>query len=83
MQRPTPRTLVGGTWTLEAPVDPGLLPAAFGDRCHTRLLLQCGGRGIACALVAKGDEEAGGGENRPHTHQAKPLVRDLLPGSKS
>ena len=54
-------------WTLEAPVDPGLLPAAFGDRYHTRLLLQCGGRGIACALVAKGDEGGGRRKQAPYT----------------
>ena len=47
-------------WTLEAPVHPGLLPAAFGDRCNARIFLQCGGRGIASPLFAKGDEEAGG-----------------------
>jgi hypothetical protein len=51
-------------WTLEAPVYPGLLAAAFGDRGDARLFLQCGGGGRACALFAKGDEEAGG-EDRP------------------
>ena len=51
-------------WTLEAPVHPGLLPAAFGDWCNARIFLQFGGGGIACALFAKGDEEAGG-EDRP------------------
>ena len=53
-------------WALEAPVHPGLLPAAFRDRCNARIFLQFGGRGIACALFAKGDEEAGG-EDRPST----------------
>ena len=51
-------------WTLEAPVHPGLLPAAFGDWGNARLLLPCGGGGIAYALFAKDDEEAGG-EDRP------------------
>ena len=53
-------------WTLEAPVHPGRLPAAVGDRGTAHLFLQFGGRGRACALFAKGDEEAGG-ENRPST----------------
>src|SRR5262249_38505184 len=47
-------------WTLEAPVHPGLLPAAFGDRGNAGIFLQFGGRGRACALFTKGDEEAGG-----------------------
>ena len=61
MQRPTPRTLVGGTLDPGGASGPRTSSRAFGDRCHTRLLLQCGGRGIACALVAKGD---GGAEER-------------------
>ena len=43
---------------------PGLLAAACGDWGKARLFLQCGGGGIACALFAKGNEEAGG-EDRP------------------
>jgi hypothetical protein len=51
-------------WTREAPVHPGLLPAAFRDRCTARIFLQCGGSGLARALFPKGNEEAGG-EDRP------------------
>ena len=46
--------------TLEAPVHPGWLAAACGDRGDARLCLPCGGRGRAVALLAEGDEEAGG-----------------------
>ena len=46
--------------TLEAPVDPGLLAAAFGHRRDAGVFLEFLGRGIAFALFAKGDEEAGG-----------------------
>jgi hypothetical protein len=45
-------------------VYPRLLPTAFGDRGNTRIFLQFGSGGIACALFAKGDEKAGG-EDRP------------------
>jgi hypothetical protein len=47
-------------WTLEAPVHPGLLAAAFGDRRDPRIFLQVGGRGIAFPLFAEGDKQPGG-----------------------
>ena len=40
-------------------MDPGFLAAAFGDRRDPGIFLQCGGGGIAFALFAEGDEEAG------------------------
>jgi len=40
-------------------VDPALLAAAFGDRRDAGVLLALGGAGIAFALLAKGDKEAG------------------------
>ena len=46
--------------TLEAPVDPGFLAAAFGHRRDPGIFLEFGGGGIACALFAKGDEQPGG-----------------------
>src|SRR5262245_5086360 len=64
--RPLHKRLAEELWTLEAPVDPSLLPAAFGDRGNTGIFLQFGSGGIACALFAKGDEEAGS-EDRPST----------------
>jgi hypothetical protein len=63
-RRPRHQRLAEALGTLEAPVDPGLLPAACSDRGHPRLFLQCGSGGIACALFATGDEKAGG-EDRP------------------
>ena len=63
-RRPLYKRLAEERWTLEAPVDPGLLPAAFGDRGNTRIFLQFGSGSIACALFAKGNEKAGG-EDRP------------------
>src|SRR6266446_9111165 len=46
-------------WTLEAPVDPGLLAAAFCDRRNARIFLEFVGGGKAFPLFAEGDEEAG------------------------
>lgn len=46
--------------TLEAPVHPGFLPAAFGHRRDPRICWQGGGGGIAGALFAEGDQEPGG-----------------------
>jgi hypothetical protein len=45
--------------TLEAPVDPALLATPFRDRGHACALVPCGGRRLACALFAAGDEEPG------------------------
>jgi hypothetical protein len=47
-------------WTLEAPVHPGLLAAAFGDRRDPRIFLPCGGGGITFPWFAEGDEPPGG-----------------------
>jgi hypothetical protein len=52
--------------TLEAPVDPRLLPTAFRHRRNPRLFLEFLSRGIAFPLFAKGDEEAWG-KDRPST----------------
>jgi hypothetical protein len=46
-------------WTLEPPVHPGFLAAAFGHRRDPRLFLQCSGGGIAFPLFAEGDEQPG------------------------
>src|SRR5262249_37126179 len=52
--------------TLETPVDPRLLPAAFRHRRHPRLLLECLSSRRACTLCATGHEEAWG-TDRPGT----------------
>jgi hypothetical protein len=52
--------------TLETPVHPGLRAAPFGHRRNASIFLECGGRGIACALFAEGDEQPGG-EDRPRS----------------
>ncbi len=44
---------------LQAPVDPGIVAAAFGHRRNARILLKLGGRGVTVALFAEGDKEAG------------------------
>jgi hypothetical protein len=51
-------------WTLEAPVDPRLLPPACGDRGKPGLFLPFGSGARACALFSTGDEQAGG-DDRP------------------
>jgi hypothetical protein len=58
-RRPRDTRLAQARWTREAPVDPGLLAAAFRHRCNARLLLEVGGGGQAFALFAAGDAEAG------------------------
>ena len=45
--------------TLETPVDPGLLAAAFRHWRNTRIFLECVGGGKAFPLFAEGNEEAG------------------------
>jgi hypothetical protein len=65
-RRPLHERLAEELWTREAPMHPGLLPAACSDWCAARIFVQFGGRGITCALFAKGDEEAGG-EDRSST----------------
>src|SRR5215510_8125991 len=59
-RRPCDERLPEEVWTLEAPVPPGLLAAPCGHRRHPGLCLECGGRGLACALCAEGDEPPGG-----------------------
>jgi hypothetical protein len=44
---------------LQAPVDPGIVAAAFGHRRNAPILLKLVGRGVTVALFAEGDEEAG------------------------
>src|SRR5262245_56960704 len=63
-RRPLHKRLAQELWTLEAPVYPRLLPAAFGDRGNPRIFLQFGSGSIAGALFAKGNEKAGS-EDRP------------------
>src|SRR5262249_41288052 len=47
-------------WTLETPVHPGLLAAAFGHRRNAGIFLEFSGGGIACTLFAEGWEQPGG-----------------------
>jgi hypothetical protein len=65
---PLDKRLSQELWTLEAPVDPGLLAAAFRDRRNARIFLEFVGGGKAFPLFAKGDEEAGG-KNSPSPWQ--------------
>src|SRR5215471_6477762 len=44
---------------LEAPVEPRVFAAALGHWCHLGLLLEFCGGSRACALLAKGNQEAG------------------------
>src|SRR6266581_2694905 len=44
-RRPRDKRVSQELWTLEAPVDPGLLAAACRDRRDARLFLACGGGG--------------------------------------
>src|SRR4249920_2027081 len=52
----------------EAPMDPALVAAALQYGCNARVLLELGGTGVALALFAKGDEQAGR-EDRAGTGQ--------------
>jgi len=45
--RPLHKRLPEELWTLETPVHPGFLAAAFGHRRDPRIFLQCSGGGIA------------------------------------
>src|SRR5437870_9539607 len=58
-RRPLDKRLSQELWTLEAPVDPGLLAAAFRHRRNARIFLEFVGGGKAFPLFAEGDEEAG------------------------
>jgi len=57
--RPLHKCLTEELRTLQAPMHPRLLPAAFGDRGNPGILLQFSSGGIAFPLFAKGDEETG------------------------
>ncbi len=59
-RRPFHEGLAEELRALEAPVDPRLLAATFGDGCNTGVPLECGGRRLAVALFPKGDEQPGG-----------------------
>src|SRR5438128_11133247 len=65
---PLDKRLSQELWALEAPVDPGLLAAAFRDRRNARIFLEFVGGGKAVPLFAEGDEEAGG-KNSPSPWQ--------------
>src|SRR5205823_14763901 len=54
-RRPFHEGLAEELRALEAPVDPRLLAATFGDGCNTGVPLEFGGRRIAVALFPKGD----------------------------
>jgi len=56
---PLDKRLSQELWTLEAPVDPGLLAAAFRHRGNARIFLEFLGGGKAFPLFAEGDEKAG------------------------
>ncbi len=45
-------------WTLETPVHPGFLAAAFGHRRDPGIFLQCSGGRIPFALLPEGNQEA-------------------------
>jgi hypothetical protein len=65
-RRPCPEGLAEALRALEAPVDPGLLPAAFCDGGNTGVALAFGGRCLAMAWFPKGDQPPGG-EDGPRT----------------
>jgi len=65
-RRPLDKRLSQAFWPLEAPVDSGLLAAAFRDRRNARIFLEFVGGGKAFPLFAEGDEEAGS-KNGPST----------------
>ena len=58
--RPLHKRLSQERRTLEAPVDPGFLAAAFRHWRNTRIFLEFLGRSVAFPLFAKGHEEARG-----------------------
>src|SRR5262249_5038032 len=62
LRRPCDERLPEELGTLEAPVPPGFLAAAFGHRRDPGIFLQFCRGSIPCALFAKGDQE-GGSEN--------------------
>ena len=59
-RRPFHEGLAEELRALEAPVDPRLLAATFGDGCNTGVPLEFGGRRLAVTLFPKGDEQPGG-----------------------
>ena len=54
LRRPCDERLPEALWTLEAPMDPGLLAAAFCDRRNARIFLEFVGGGKAFPLFAEG-----------------------------
>ena len=58
--RPFHERLSQGGGTLEAPVHPGSVAAAFRHRRDASILLELIGRGVAVALFAESDEETRG-----------------------
>ena len=58
-RRPLHKRLSEECRALEAPVDPRFFAAALSHGCDPGLLLECCGGSIACALLAKGNQEAG------------------------
>jgi hypothetical protein len=58
-RRPLHERLSQELRTLEAPMHPGFLAAAFRDRRDARIFLEFLGRSVAFSLFAKGHEEAG------------------------
>src|SRR5262245_10299381 len=60
LSRPLYERLADELWTLEAPMDPGFLAAAFRHWRDAGVLLEFSGGRIACPLFAEGDEEPGG-----------------------
>src|SRR5713101_1755602 len=60
LSRPLHKRLADELWTLEAPMDPGFLAAAFRHWRDAGVLLEFSGGRIACPLFAEGDEEPRG-----------------------
>jgi hypothetical protein len=60
LSRPLHARLADELWTLEAPMGPGFLAAAFRHWRDAGVLLACSGGRITCPLFAEGDEEPGG-----------------------
>src|SRR5262245_30515050 len=60
LRRPFDERVPEELWTLETPVHPGFLAAAFGHRRNPGIFLEFGGGGIAGALFTEGDEQPRG-----------------------
>ena len=66
------RTLSQACGALPAPMDPGVIAAAFRHRRDARVLLECIGGGVAVPLCAAGDEEARGKDRTSAWQGGKP-----------